>query len=124
VYHSAGFFLEAPRGALLLPGARPGGVPGVDPKGRGPHCGAGSLVRAGSIEVEGRKLEAAHAHRRYLLGCALGLAGLVTRNQTLAHRSRVMVYSGLLKQDPAGFNREHGGYDCSYQGIGLTYAAV
>lgn len=125
VYHSAGFFLEASsRGALLLRAYAPGAVYQEWTKKAEAHIAALAawFVRP-DIEAKGWKLEAAHAHRRYLLGCALGLAGLVTRNQTLVDRSRVYVYSGLLKQDPAGFNREHGGYDCSYQGIGLTYAA-
>ncbi|CAI5459206.1 unnamed protein product [Closterium sp. Yama58-4] len=76
-----------------------------------------------NIEQNGWRNDAVHAHRRYLTGTALGLAGLLTDNETLILKSSEYIRSGLEMQDPAGFNHERQGYDCSYQGIGLVYAA-
>ncbi|CAI5473601.1 unnamed protein product [Closterium sp. Yama58-4] len=127
VYHSAGFFLEsAARAALLLRHSRLGN----QPKYRRWIRNAASDIAAMAawfvrpdIERIGWRNDAVHTHRRYLTGTALGMAGLLTGNQSLIEQSTKYIRSGLAMQDPTGFNFERRGYDCSYQGIGLVYTA-
>ncbi|CAI7792889.1 unnamed protein product [Closterium sp. NIES-53] len=127
VYHSAGFFLEsAARATLLLRHSRLGNQPRYKRWIRNAASDVAAMaawfVRP-EIERIGWKNDAVHTHRRYLTGTALGMAGILTENQTLIEQSIKYIRSGMAMQDPAGFNYERRGYDCSYQGIGLVYAA-
>ena len=63
-----------------------------------------------------------YTHRRYLDAAALGLTGLLTRDQELVDRSRLLIRDGLALQWPDGVNPEKGGYDSSYEMVGLVYA--
>ncbi|GJP62648.1 hypothetical protein CLOP_g19684 [Closterium sp. NIES-67] len=127
VYHSAGFFLEsAARAALLLRQSPIGNQPKYQRWIRKAvtHVAAMAawFVRP-DIERIGWRNDAIHTHRRFLTGTALGMAGILTDNHNLIHRSIKYIRSGLELQDPSGFNYERHGHDCSYQGIGLVYAA-
>ncbi|CAI7792873.1 unnamed protein product [Closterium sp. NIES-53] len=127
VYHSAGFFMEsAARAALLLKSSRWAAHPVFQQwlQKTEKHIAAMAawFVRP-DIERVGWRKDAVHTHRRYLTGTALGMAGILTENQTLILKSTEYIRSGMAMQDPAGFNYERRGYDCSYQGIGLVYAA-
>lgn len=74
------------------------------------------------IEGPGRRHNAKYTHRRYLVGAALGEAGVLCENQALIDRSKEYIREGMGLQTPAGFNPEKGGYDCSYHAVGLVFA--
>ncbi|GJP41005.1 hypothetical protein CLOM_g655, partial [Closterium sp. NIES-68] len=127
VYHSAGFFMEsAARAALLLKTSHWAAHPIFQRwlrKAEKHIAATAAWFVESKTEDKGWKYDAVHTHRRYLTGTALGMAGLLTDNRTLIQKSIKYIKSGLEMQDPAGFNYERQGYDCSYQGIGLVYAA-
>ena len=63
-----------------------------------------------------------YTHRRYLVASALGLTGKLTGDQDLINYSRESIKDGLSLQYADGSNPEKGGYDSSYQMVGLVYA--
>ena len=65
---------------------------------------------------------APYTHRRYLVAAALGEAGVLCDNQTLVDQSKEFIKEGVSLQNPAGYNPEKGGYDCSYHAVGLVFA--
>jgi hypothetical protein len=73
-------------------------------------------------EVRGRKNNAPYTHRRYLVAAALGQAGVLLHDKQLVERSAEYIREGVGLQDAAGFNPERGGYDSSYNAVGIFYA--
>jgi hypothetical protein len=67
-----------------------------------------------------------YTHRRYILAAALGQTALLTTNQTLRQHlytlAATFAENGLALQNSSGFNPEKGGYDSSYNAVGLYYA--
>jgi len=61
-------------------------------------------------------------HRRYLVGTALGLSGLLTADPALIDRARAVIGEGLARQRADGVNPERGGYDSSYEMTGVVFA--
>ncbi len=61
-------------------------------------------------------------HRRYLVGAALGLAGLLAADRALIDRARDAIGEGVALQRADGVNPERGGYDSSYQMTGVVFA--
>ena len=74
------------------------------------------------IEYAGKTNNFQYAHRNFLVGAALGEAGIVTNNNSLIEKSNQWIKEGLSKQNIAGFNYEKGGYDSTYQAVGLLFA--
>ncbi|WP_293077355.1 calcium-binding protein [Moorena sp. SIO3H5] len=64
-----------------------------------------------------------YTHRRYVVGTALGLTSQLTGNSELMDYARQSLADGLALQQPDGVNPELGGYDSSYQMVGVLYAA-
>ncbi len=85
------------------------------------HRAARWMIRA-DVWEKGTKGNLPYAHRRYLVAAALGLTGKLTGDQELIQASRRSLEDGLLMQRPDGANPEKGGYDSSYQMVGLVYA--
>lgn len=71
---------------------------------------------------KGNERNRPYTHRRYLAAAALGLTGKLTDDQDLINYSRKLIMDGLSLQGPDGNNPEKGGYDSSYQMVGLVYA--
>lgn len=121
-FHSTSFFVEAVAHACLLIQASPyasryqSQVDAMKPK----------LLAAAkwmvSVEDVGKKYNDPYTHRRYLVADALGETGVLLRDHELIDHSREYVRDGLRRQDPSGFNPEKGGYDISYNSVGLNYA--
>ncbi len=63
-----------------------------------------------------------YTHRRYLVAAALGLTGKLTNDSQLIDYASKSIENGLSLQLPDGVNPEKGGYDTSYQMVGIVYA--
>lgn len=70
----------------------------------------------------GIKRNIPYTHRRYLVASALGLTGKLTGDQQLISFARTSLTDGISLQLANGVNPEKGGYDSSYQMVGLAYA--
>ena len=69
--------------------------------------------------IEGNK---PYVHRRYLVAAALGITGQLTNNTKLIEKANEFIIDGIRSQSPVGYNPEKGGYDSSYQMVGIVYA--
>jgi len=68
---------------------------------------------------------APYTHRHYLVANALGMTSrLVGGNDRLSALARSQIRAGVLQQLSNGVNPEAGGYDSSYQAVGVTYAQL
>lgn len=67
-----------------------------------------------------------YTHRRYLLAAALSQIALLTDDPMLQEKyhaqAAAFAYDGISRQNSTGFNPEKGGYDSSYNAVGLYYA--
>ena len=123
-FHSTAFFLEAvARTALLLQvspfrGDYKQWVEGAKPK---LLAGARWMISPDQ-ERKGLQGDAPYAHRYYLNADAVGFVGLLVDDPALIERSETYVRTGLSKQASEGFNPEKGGWDTSYQAVGLVFA--
>ena len=123
-FHSASFFVEvAAHAALLLQASdlreqNQAWVDKMEPKLR---LAAAWMMRPEN-EGPGRAHDAPYTHRCYLDACALGETGVLLHDEEMVKRSREYIRAGLRRQDPAGFNPEKGGWDTSYQVVGLLFA--
>jgi len=61
-------------------------------------------------------------HRRYRVGAALGLTGLLSDDRALIDRAHEVIDEGLALQRADGVNPERGGHDSSYQMTGVVFA--
>ncbi|OAT82294.1 hypothetical protein A6M21_09050 [Desulfotomaculum copahuensis] len=71
---------------------------------------------------KGLRNDAPYTHRKYLDAAALGLAGKLTNDNKLTEESRKLIKDGIKLQLKNGVNPEKGGYDSSYQMVGVVYA--
>ena len=123
-FHSTSFFVEASARACLLLGASSyhdrysAEIEWMKPR----ILKAALWMITPSVEGPGRKHNAPYTHRRFLVGAALGMAGVLCDNQQLIEHSKSYVNEGCALQNPAGYNPEKGGYDCSYHAVGLVFA--
>ncbi len=63
-----------------------------------------------------------YTHRRYLVGAALGITGKLTGDRQLIEYGKTSIADGLSLQQNDGVNPEKGGFDSSYQMVGVVYA--
>ena len=56
------------------------------------------------------------------MAAALGEAGVLGDDSSLVEKSKSYIREGIEMQDPSGYNPERGGYDSSYDAVGLFYA--
>jgi hypothetical protein len=70
----------------------------------------------------GLALNAPYTHRRYLVGAALGLTGVLADDSALIDRVSAVIEDGLARQRTDGVNPELGGPDSSYQMTGVVFA--
>ena len=128
-FHSTSYFVESTAYSLLF--LREAGKRGVRFP---PHLLAQAkrlvepLHRAArwlgrrDILARGLATDASLTHRRFLVGSALGLAGIVTRDASLRASGRRVVADGLNHQWRNGVLPEDHQYDSSYQAIAICYA--
>lgn len=67
--------------------------------------------------------DAPYTHRRYLNAAALGETGVLCNVPDLIRASAAYITMGESQQWSNGVNPEKGGWDSSYQALGLKYAA-
>jgi hypothetical protein len=72
----------------------------------------------------GLKRNLPYTHRSYLVAAALGLTSKLTGDQELLSYSRQSLNNAILVQLANGVNPENGGFDTSYQMVGLMYAEM
>jgi hypothetical protein len=75
-----------------------------------------------NVWTNGVKNNIPFTHRRFLVAAALGLTGKLTGDQQLVSFSRTFISDGVALQLANGVMPEKGGYDSSYQMVGLMYA--
>ena len=63
-----------------------------------------------------------YTHRYYLVAAALGEAGILCHDPALVAKSKMYIRQGLALQAPEGYNPEKGGWDLSYNAVGLLLA--
>jgi hypothetical protein len=124
-HHSASFFLEAAsRSVLLLEQARMEKYLAAAQTWKPKIAAMGRWLNRPEIAEKGRaKALDPYTHRFYLLAAGYSEAAAVTGEaefQTWAHHYAV---DGLSRQQPDGTNPERGGYDASYQGVGVMFAS-
>ena len=125
VFHSVSFFVEATAHALLVLQASPYGAqfaPDIAALEPSLLRGACWMARP-DIDGQAQPSNVAFTHRRYLVAGALGQTGVLCGDAGLVRKARAYIRQGLALQDPSGFNPEKGGYDSSYNAVGLWYAS-
>ena len=75
-----------------------------------------------SVWSPGLAANAPFTHRRYLVGAALGLSGVLAADSALVDRAHAVIEDGLSLQRADGSNPERGGHDSSYQMTGVVFA--
>ena len=75
-----------------------------------------------SVWSPGLAGNAPFTHRRYLVGAAVGLSGVLTADSALIERAHAVIEDGLSLQRADGSNPERGGHDSSYQMTGVVFA--
>jgi hypothetical protein len=68
--------------------------------------------------------EEQYGHRYWLDGAAVLLTGVLNPDVTLLKQAYLFFDNGFSAQLPNGVNVEDGGFDSSYQGVGLYFATV
>jgi hypothetical protein len=85
------------------------------------HAAAAWMARA-DVWRAGMAIDAPFTHRRYLVADAVGLTGLLTHDKELMRRADQALALSLAAQRRDGVNPELGGFDSSYQAVGLMFA--
>ena len=126
-FHSTSFFVEAVARASLVIKQSPYASQyqaKVDEYASKVHEAAQWMAKS-DIWSNGIKNDAPYTHRRYLVAAGMGLTSrLVGGDSTLMNLARSQIQDGLSKQLDNGVNPEAGGYDSSYQAVGISYAQL
>lgn len=123
-FHSTSFFVESAAHACLLLKASPyaeqyaSTIEWMKPR----ILNAAHWMTEPAVEERGKRSNAPYAHRRFLVAAALGEAGVLGNDSNLVEKSKSYIHEGIEMQDPSGYNPEKGGYDSSYDAVGLFYA--
>jgi hypothetical protein len=73
------------------------------------------------VERTGRAHDAPYTHRRWILAAALGQTAALAHDTEMASRANKYAEDGLSLQQSDGVNPEKGGYDVSYQAVGVLF---
>jgi hypothetical protein len=121
-FHSTSFFVEAAARSCLMLQAAGIYLPNVE-YSKDFILRSALWMTLPNVEASGQRNNAPYTHRRYLVAAALGEAGVLCGNGLLIQKSQEYILDGLSLQTPEGINPEKGGYDSSYQAVGLGYAS-
>lgn len=123
-FHSMSFFIESAAHASLVlrespyAGKYAGEIEWMKPR----LLKAAHWMTEPDKEEIGRQRNLPYTHRRYLVAAALGEVGVLCNEPALVKKSKEYIRDGISLQDSSGVNPEKGGYDASYQAVGLFYA--
>ncbi len=123
-FHSTSFFVEAVAHTLLVIQQSPDSQRYADQIAYYTplvHRAARWMISP-DVWKQGIRYNKPYTHRRYLVAAALGLTGKLTGDQKLINYAYRSIEDGLSLQLPNGVNPEKGGYDSSYQMVGMVYA--
>ena len=123
-FHSTSFFVEAVAHTLLVIQQSPDSQRYADQVAHYTplvHRAARWMISP-AVWKQGIRYNKPYTHRRYLVAAALGLTGKLTGDQKLINYAYRSIKDGLSLQLPNGVNPEKGGYDSSYQMVGVVYA--
>jgi hypothetical protein len=122
--HSTSLFLEAAARATLL--LKQSKMPAYEAQAKEwtPKVAAAArwLAREGLDPKKRKNSLDPYTHRFYIRAAALGEAAALTGEKALADTATIFAREGLAKQLPDGTNPEKGGFDVSYQMVGLCFA--
>lgn len=121
-FHSVSMFVEGAARALLslreAGGSRYANtVTSMTPR----LVAAANWLRQPDVERVGRGHDAPYTHRRWILAAALGETSALTHDTEMAQRAKKYAEDGLAQQQEDGVNPEKGGYDVSYQAVGILF---
>ena len=126
-FHSVSFFVEAVARACLVIEQSPYASlyqSKVETYTAGVYKAA-KWMATPDVWSRGISNDSPYTHRRYLVANALGLTSLLVGGDTaLMNLARSQIQNGLSRQLSNGVNPETGGYDSSYQAVGLVYAQI
>jgi hypothetical protein len=80
------------------------------------------MASPAEIDKDREKVLDPFTHRFYLRGAALAEAAKLGKDKALEEAARRHLSEGLSRQTKAGVNPERGGFDVSYQAVGIYYA--
>lgn len=123
-FHSTSFFVQAVARALLVIQRSPQSQKYAEQIAKYTplvHRAAHWMISP-KVWKRGIRRNKPYAHRRYLVATALGLTGKLTNDSELIEYAAKSIKDGLSSQRPNGVNPEKGGYDTSYQMLGVMYA--
>lgn len=83
---------------------------------------AANWMTTPTVWQKGTQLNTPYTHRRYLVAAALGLTSNLTHDRHLELQAETEIHDGLQQQTPEGYNPEKGGFDSSYNAVGLLFA--
>ena len=122
-FHSVSMFVEgAARAFLSLREAGGSQYTGITTRMMPRLLAAVRWLEQPDVENKGKAHDAPYTHRRWLLAAALGQTAVLARDADMAIRSRLYADDGLSLQLDNGVNPEKGGYDVSYQEVGVLFA--
>ena len=123
-FHGTAFFVEAVAHAMLVLEASPYAAqyaPQIAQFTADDDRAAQWMITP-SILSRGTRDDLPYTHREYLDADALGETSLLANDPTLMPASRQFILRGISLQQSDGIDPELGGYDSSYQAVGLEYA--
>jgi hypothetical protein len=75
-----------------------------------------------SAQASYAAIEQQYGHRYWLNAAAFQLCGILTNDTSLTKNAVSYIDKGYAARLPSGINPELGGYDSSYQAVGMVYA--
>ncbi len=123
-FHSTAYFVEAVAHAMLVLAASPYAAQyawQVAEFSSDDDLAAQWMITP-SILSRGEKDDLPYTHREYLDADALGETSLLANDPTLMPAARQFIQTGISLRQSDGVDPELGGFDSSYQGVGLDYA--
>jgi hypothetical protein len=122
-FHSVSMFVEGTARALLSLKECGGGQYAAVVNALTPRVlAAADWLIEPEVEQKGKANNAPYTHRRWILAAALGETAALTRDESLARKSEEYARDGLSMQQSDGIDPEKGGYDVSYQAVGILMA--
>jgi hypothetical protein len=123
-FHSTAFFVEAVAHAMLVLEASPYAdqYSSQIAQFTADDDLAAQWMITPAILSQGTHDDRPYTHREYLDADALGETSLLANDPSLMPASRTFILRGISLQQSDGVDPELGGYDSSYQAVGLEYA--